>query len=1724
MITDVLHQYNIRAFPNLEPPVLVTPVVFGNPGATEYTYKATFTTIDGETTAGEEITATANASLTQNNRVFLQASKVPAGVHDIKFFKKVGSVFKYIGKCNAVANGIYDEGGTPTTEVPPTTNTSGRNQWKFTLIRPDRPLQRMDLMDMQGIQHKALRDLADTLSKNGDVKSGLSCSRTYPAWVFGTEYVEGTHVVTTLADVVAEYVCNTTHTAGVFSTDLTAVKWTLVSGAHWSFKAGVLYVDGLYIDIPAGNVTLIGTGIEKAGVLLSLDIVTYEDDVKLRNIDDGIPAEVYNVPGNDRLIITPSWTVDDDEQITVQEFIDGNRNILNIPTEQTELQKMLARQRFDTSGNFVVEPFPFKVIPHDTDEAKLKINVGRGVAYPNGYEIRKEDSQNLSFGKARITKSENNSSTGVFSIPGGYIISEKAETFAVDGLNIKLKVGSGSAITVTLSGNTSSASSLKTQIEAAVNAVPTTGVLVTCTASDGYLQIQAAPGKTLEIMSVASDAYTVIGFDIGINYPIGTRIYETNDSFIKTVSDLNYKTEIVRQVSHNGNTHKDLLPDENVVSILGAATTAVNCYDGNWDYTLNTDFARDGNYIDFSSYEGAEPGNGSTYYVKYTYRLTATKGIRELVRVVDAQITKGDIGTKDLLAFTSATSTTRVLGGRAVAGLSGNPTDVVRITAVNNSPAQGSSYYTDYVFDKNAGALKLEPSDLDWSGAGQPNTGETGQPAKNATYYVTYEFWYHSTEGDYVSADSYDNYEEIEYAPNAEWLLRDCIDFRTNGILPLDDEDVTLDYDFYLPRVDKLMLYPSGNLGIVTGTSSLHMPIPADQPLVLSLAVVYILPYTYTTNDVSIVDIQPMRTTQMGIRDYGHRIERLEYWDAVNGLEKEAQGHTLAVDSKGIFTDALTGWGRMDLSFDKGGITHTASLDRYNRCLLLPATTDPRQISIAHDECEGVMIPIRADGTDGDTIMLDYEPELIQEQPLASRWMNCASDFVYENYYGLMDISPSVDVFMDKNQLPQINVDFDGNLGALYNALNPVLANNANWGSWNNVGSPTDVWSGVSTLNTAFFPGTGNFGQAVMGGTRSQLQERSGTFSQIIPGSRTVDMGDRVVDLSLVQMVRTKNIDNSNFEIQVSITGLMPNIDHACTFGGVPVDLVYDNSPVNHHGEAGANTYAGIVVTQSRETNPDGSVTIMGLAAPHTFTTAKTSNDGNLTAKFVVPEGVAAGSIPIRVFYYADPDISTATTVFYSRGFTQNTQKTTVGLEDPKVITLPSTQTQVLTQEISWALPAAEPLAETFSIYDRVTYLSQAGLFFKSKHATLPITCQIRNVVNGYPGPIVHASSTLFPADVHISNDGSVETIFVFPNVIGYQPNQEYCFVTLPGLNNTGYEIFYCELGDIDLITGKRIVNQPASGVMFHGPNNTVWEPMTKSDIKYRLYKSNFVDNCAIVFSNITGVDASRFVTVVEDFVCPGTHATWSYSLDNGTTWTAYNPKIDVDLQSLITQVKLKINVTSLGGNYQVVWNMAGIVLMCHELEADCVFNNQFFTEPLNYPNKVAVYADVYAEGINGGGVTFITPYYSIDDGETWVEIEARDGHTPVITIDPYYRYEFETPEEASVTGATQATPIVITSAGHGFKDNAVITISGVEGNTNANGTYRVKNADENTFELVNKDTGADIVGNGQYTQNGTFMLTEFEQMRPRMYFATSNKARTPRVMNPVFICSRVEV
>jgi hypothetical protein len=77
-------------------------------------------------------------------------------------------------------------------------------------------------------------------------------------------------------------------------------------------------------------------------------------------------------------------------------------------------------------------------------------------------------------------------------------------------------------------------------------------------------------------------------------------------------------------------------------------------------------------------------------------------------------------------------------------------------------------------------------------------------------------------------------------------------------------------------------------------------------------------------------------------------------------------------------------------------------------------------------------------------------------------------------------------------------------------------------------------------------------------------------------------------------------------------------------------------------------------------------------------------------------------------------------------------------------------------------------------------------------------------------------------------------------------------------------------------------------------------------------------------------------------------------------------------------------------------------------------------------------------------------------------------------------------PVTGTITGATNAEPIVITSTNHGLATGQIVTITGVVGNEAANDTWTITRIDPNTFSLNDSE------GSGMYMSGG---MWSFDQL-----------------------------
>lgn len=119
----------------------------------------------------------------------------------------------------------------------------------------------------------------------------------------------------------------------------------------------------------------------------------------------------------------------------------------------------------------------------------------------------------------------------------------------------------------------------------------------------------------------------------------------------------------------------------------------------------------------------------------------------------------------------------------------------------------------------------------------------------------------------------------------------------------------------------------------------------------------------------------------------------------------------------------------------------------------------------------------------------------------------------------------------------------------------------------------------------------------------------------------------------------------------------------------------------------------------------------------------------------------------------------------------------------------------------------------------------------------------------------------------------------------------------------------------------------------------------------------------------------------------------------------------------------------------------------------------------------------------------------------TQTDLQAASNKTykPMDATYPVHADSSGTSAGKTITAATNASPIVVTATTHGFANNDVVSITGVVGNTAANGIWQITFIDANTFSLNSS------VGSGAYTSGGLASKTNVLVFRSTFGTADAN-------------------
>jgi hypothetical protein len=263
--------------------------------------------------------------------------------------------------------------------------------------------------------------------------------------------------------------------------------------------------------------------------------------------------------------------------------------------------------------------------------------------------------------------------------------------------------------------------------------------------------------------------------------------------------------------------------------------------------------------------------------------------------------------------------------------------------------------------------------------------------------------------------------------------------------------------------------------------------------------------------------------------------------------------------------------------------------------------------------------------------------------------------------------------------------------------------------------------------------------------------------------------------------------------------------------------------------------------------------------------TVKADANGEVIAKFVIPQGVPAGERLVEV--YTDDGLVYGVARYFGQGMVQRLERVVQQIIQQTIVQQTIVQQTIIQQTIVeqtggwWTGGGSDPLAQSFYV-EKPLVLTSAWIWV---HRVPPVGDEyglevgIKNMTEaGFPGQVVYGRGNVTKAQVMammgISNTGQVVTTPTLVNAVKvqfddpiYLPPGRYCLYVAS--QSSGYYVFTAKgrakvLGNLAnprwSKIGQTLDRQVHDGMLFKSYNFLSWEIDMERDLMFRLNKAVF--------------------------------------------------------------------------------------------------------------------------------------------------------------------------------------------------------------------------------------------------------------------------------------------
>lgn len=471
----------------------------------------------------------------------------------------------------------------------------------------------------------------------------------------------------------------------------------------------------------------------------------------------------------------------------------------------------------------------------------------------------------------------------------------------------------------------------------------------------------------------------------------------------------------------------------------------------------------------------------------------------------------------------------------------------------------------------------------------------------------------------FFSVDSYGvTYENIPSYTGSNGIkyeLRDCLDFRpvranatvatassvvfdvdsttTGPKIPENGSDIILDYDYYLPRIDKVILNKNKTFEILKGVPSLTPVEPKDKDNSMTLYVLRNPAYVANTSNIQVQYINNKRYTMRDIGGIEKRVENLEYYTSLSLLEQEtlAKQDLTILDTQnlprfknGLIVDSFDGHSVADVTKND----YQAAIDPVNKELRPSFNISAYTLTFDSANSSGVT-------RNGSLVTVTPTLTSFIDQPKASKAIN-VNPFNVVNFLGKVELEPKSDIWIDTNRRPDVLVNFEGDKDA-WELITNQIPWTYEWGDWQT------YWTGQLPTQSTFWSGNRLIERTTE--TSVQSQTRTGTVSAVAPETITQSIGDRVIDVSIIPYMREKSVLFVGSDFKPSTT-LYPFFDSTLveSFTARANKFVLTSNNLSYQTEVG--NFENVTIFNNVTSTTNGTATIVKTSNNEAFVVSVT--------------------------------------------------------------------------------------------------------------------------------------------------------------------------------------------------------------------------------------------------------------------------------------------------------------------------------------------------------------------------------------------------------------------------------------------------------------------------------------------------------------------------------------